>query len=204
MAGNAKTSEATNRKVNLEHVSILILDGSTHGLEILSQILAGFGSKQLIRANTLAEAQKMIDKVPIDLIVADPDVPGEDGYKFLRDLRHSRKEPNCYVPIVLVTGHTALSNIKRSRDIGANVVIAKPISTKVMFDRIAWVCSDPRPFVETKMYVGPDRRFKFAGPPPGTDGRREADLPPDVGVSEGPNMSQAEVDSLIKPQKASL
>jgi CheY-like chemotaxis protein len=201
---NASSAARAGRKINLENVTILVMDGSPHGLEILCQVLSGFGCKQLLRAGKIEEAQKFVEKTPVDLIVADPDVPGEDGYDFLRDLRRSKREPNCYVPIVLVTGHTSMSNVKRSRDIGANVIVAKPISSKIIFERIAWVSSDPRPFVETKMYVGPDRRFKFAGPPPGTDGRREQDLPPVVGDSEGPNMSQSEVDSLIKPQKVSL
>jgi CheY-like chemotaxis protein len=193
-----------NRKVNLENVTVLVMDGSAHGLEILSQILAGLGVRTMLRANSLEEARKFTEKSPVDLIVADPDVSGEDGYEFLRDLRRSKRPPNCYVPIVLVTGHTKDSNVKRARDIGANMIVAKPVSSKLLFERIMWVASDPRPFVELELYVGPDRRFKFTGPPPGTDGRRDADLPSAVGEAAAPNMSQGEIDSLIKPQKVSL
>ncbi|KAF0182617.1 MAG: response regulator [Hyphomonadaceae bacterium] len=200
----SKRSLDPNRKVNLENVTVLVMDGSSHGLEILSQILAGFGVRTLLRASSLEEARRFTEKAPIDLIVADPDVPGEDGYDFLRDLRRSKRQPNCYVPIVLVTGHTRDSNIKRARDIGANMIVAKPVSSKVLFERILWVAADPRPFVELDHYVGPDRRFKFTGPPPGTDGRREADLPSVVGDAAAPNMSQSEVDTFMKPQKVSL
>lgn len=192
------------KQLNLEKASILVMDGSPHGLEILVQVLAGFGARGVERALTVPDAQKAIEKKPIDLLIADPDVPGEDGYRFLRDLRRSKRDPNYHVPIILVTGHTRVSNVHRSRDIGANMVIAKPISSKILFERILWVASDPRPFVEIEKFIGPDRRFKFTGPPPNTDGRREGDLPAQLGDAETPNMEQAAIDSIIKPQKVTL
>ena len=42
------------------------------------------------------------------------------------------------------------------------------------------------------------------GPPPDTDGRRDGDLPPEVGTATTPNMSQDDIDTLLQPQKASL
>lgn len=192
------------RKINLDRTAILVMDGSPHGLEILVQILSGFGAKQVERAGSVRDAEKAFEQRTFDLVIADPDVPGEDGFRLLQRLRSSKREPNCYAPIILVTGHTRLSNVQRARDIGANIVVAKPVSSKVLLERILWVASDPRPFVEINDYIGPDRRFKFAGPPPGTDGRRAGDLPAEVGDASTPNMNQSEVDSLIKPQRVAL
>ena len=59
------------------------------------------------------------------------------------------------------------------------VFVAKPLTPSVVLQRIHWVASDKRQFVDVVdgSYVGPDRRFKFEGPPPGSEGRRETDLP---------------------------
>ncbi|MGC5376454.1 hypothetical protein ACPXAO_23390, partial [Salmonella enterica] len=57
------------------------------------------------------------------------------------------------------------------------------------------------PFVECDSFIGPDRRFKNMGPPPGTNGRRKTDVQEDLGEATAPNMSQSEIDALLKPTK---
>jgi hypothetical protein len=66
------------------------------------------------------------------------------------------------------------------------------------------VARDERMFVDCEAYAGPDRRFKFEGPPPGEDGRRDNDLPAEVGQATDPNLSQDELDSMMKVSKVSL
>ena len=51
-------------------------------------------------------------------------------------------------------------------------MIAKPISPKVLLDRLFWLARDKRDFIEADTYVGPDRRFKHLGPPAGSVERR--------------------------------
>ena len=63
---------------------------------------------------------------------------------------------------------------------------------------------DKRNFVEAPNYVGPDRRFKFEGPPIGSDGRRKDDVAPSLSAESGENMSQSELAELLKPQKVVL
>src|SRR5262249_39564505 len=113
-------------------------------------------------------------------------------------------DPVCHLPIILTSGHSTPTDVRRSRDIGANFFVAKPLSAKVLLDRILWVSRDRRPFVEVGDFIGPDRRFKFEGPPPGCEGRRSSDATDPLGSSDGPNMSQNEIDSLLKPQKVLL
>jgi DNA-binding response OmpR family regulator len=125
---------------------------------------------------------------------------GEE-YEFLRQLRHAGDKPNSYVPVVLVSGHVRASDVARARDTGANFFVAKPLTPNVLLQRILWVARDKRPFVEVGRYIGPDRRFKFEGPPVGSDGRRDCDLKSPLGGAEEPNLSQNEIDMMIKPQR---
>ncbi len=67
-----------------------------------------------------------------------------------------------------------------------------------MYDRLAWAAQPKRAFVESETYVGPDRRFRLLAPP-GVVGRRATDLSIEIGAATEPNMSQDEIDSLIKP-----
>ena len=53
-------------------------------------------------------------------------------------------------------------------------------------------------------YIGPDRRFKREGPPAGMEGRRADDVAGDLGDAAAPNMSQEEIDAMMKPSKVIL
>jgi hypothetical protein len=92
--------------------------------------------------------------------------------------------------------------VARARDSGANFIVTKPIMPKVMFDRIIWLAKETRQFVDSENYVGPDRRHKAFGPPPGEKGRRHDDLSTEVGRPSGPDMCQSDIDAMFSPKRA--
>lgn len=191
-------------RINLERATVLVLDDNGASLDILSQVVSGFGVKQLYRAESVADAQALIRTKTFDLIISDVQMPVTDGIEFIEWLRKQSGETNRYVPVILVTGHTRTSQIRKLRDAGSNYVVAKPITPKVLLERIYWVAREERIFVECDTYVGPDRRFKHEGPPPGTDGRRKDDLPAEVGEAQTPNMSDDEIANLMRPAKVQI
>jgi hypothetical protein len=66
--------------------------------------------------------------------------------------------------------------VAKARDCGANYIIAKPITPKIILERIVWVAQSTRMFLETESYIGPDRRVRKLGPPTETGaGRRKED-----------------------------
>jgi len=188
-------------RVNLTKAVVLVVETTTHAADVLAQILKGFGVAETHRCTSVKEAEKVLSTRSVDLIIVDPDVKDGDGYEFLRKLRASHQEPNCYAPIILISGHARISNVKRARDTGANFFIGKPIAPNTLLERILWIGRDKRPFVEAGVYIGPDRRFKFEGPPPNSEGRRASDLTQPLGDADEPNMSQNEIDNLLKPQR---
>ena len=193
-----------NAKINLSKAHVLLIDGSQHSVDVLAQIMKGFGVAEVTRCTRIEEAEKAIRHKAYDLIVIDPGVDDGAGYEFLRTLRQSAGAPNAYAPVILVSGHARASDVARARDTGANFFVAKPITPNVLLQRVLWVARDKRPFVEVGKYVGPDRRFKFEGPPVGSDGRRENDLKSPLGDAGEPNMSQNEIDMMIKPQRVMI
>jgi DNA-binding response OmpR family regulator len=193
-----------NAKLNLGKSSALLLEGSAHGLDILAQILLGFGIRTFHRCLTVEEARTAFESRPLDLIIADPNLATGDGYDFLKWARRNTASPNCYTPIILTTGHVQLSEVRRARDVGANFIVAKPLQPGILWQRILWIARESRAFVESPSYVGPDRRFRNLGPPPGMSGRRDGDLGLDVGAAVAPNLSDDEVSAMFKPMKVSL
>ncbi|ANP45671.1 response regulator [Candidatus Viadribacter manganicus] len=192
-----------NAKINLSKVAVMVIESSAHALDVTSQILKGFGVSAISRFDKIADAEKHLSHRKVDLIVIDPRVGDGAGYQFISSLRHSGGR-SAYVPVLLVAGHLRKSDIARGRDTGANFIVSKPLSPTTLLQRLMWVARDKRPFVEVGKYIGPDRRFKYEGPPDGSDGRRNSDLRTPLGEASEPNLSQDEVDAMIKPQRVML
>lgn len=195
-------SPESRARFNLERASILILEPSQMGMSILVQILTGFGAKVLHRCDTVKAAQDCVGTTELDIAIVDA-MAGE-GYDFIKWLRHSRSEPNCYVPVLLTAGHTPSTAVNQARDCGAHFIMAKPLTPIAVLERILWISKEGRRFVECDTYIGPDRRFKNEGVPPGMTGRRRDDLQGELGAAETPNMDQEVIDGLMKTRRVDL
>jgi CheY-like chemotaxis protein len=189
-------------RINLSSAEVLLADGQPESMEILVQMFSGFGVHTPRRCANAEDAMAVVRDRELELIVVDSTLPGMDGYEFIRWLRRSGGKPNCFAPVILITGHTRPSQIYKGRDAGANFVIRKPVPPLVMMQRILWVSKESRPFVDCPTYCGPDRRFRALGPPVGLKGRRHDDLSVEVGEATMPNLDQSDIDAMFQPKKA--
>lgn len=191
-------------RFNLQRATVLILDSNAMGMSILVQILTGFGAKSLHRCESVAEAEAVVQKNEIDLMVVDSLGPDGEGYEFVRWLRRSKIQPNCFAPVLLTSGHTPSRAVNKARDCGAHFILAKPLTPISVLERILWISREGRRFVECDTYVGPDRRFKNEGVPAGMAGRRRDDLPIEVGEATMPNLDQELIDGMMKTRKVTI
>jgi CheY-like chemotaxis protein len=191
-------------KFNLSQSTILLVEHSRAEQDLYSQMLFGFGGKNLLRAQTREEAHKALANNQVDLVLVDAQLgpDDEDGYAFVREMRRSGAE-SAFLPVVLITGHTPSSQVTFARDSGVHFVVRKPVSPGVLLERILWIAQEARAIIECDNYVGPDRRFQRLGPPQGEPGRRADDVPMEVGEPEGPDLHQDEIDAMLQPKKVS-
>ena len=61
-------------KLNLERVHFLLVDDNPQALDILSQVLAGFGVRNLTRSDSAAAARNAIKKGGIDIILTEAQI----------------------------------------------------------------------------------------------------------------------------------
>lgn len=191
-------------RINLEKLVVLLVDDNPQSLDILAQVVTGFGVRQIVRCGSAKEARDQLSKSQFDLVISDAQMPEMDGYALSAWIRRESPEYNHFVPIILVTAHTRKSDVMKARDCGANYTITKPIRPKTVLERIFWIAKEDRMFIEVESYAGPDRRFRREGPPPGMDGRRSEDLSANVGEATSPNLSQDQINAMMKPTKVSL
>ncbi len=189
--------------INLDKARALVVDDNPQSLDILVGVLTSFGLRNITRKGDGKEAQEELKFHQYDLILTNSALPEVDGYDLTRWLRRESEEANRQTPVIIVTSHTRRSQVEKARDCGANFIVTKPISPAVMLERILWVAKGDRLFIECDSYIGPDRRWRNQGPPiEFPDGRRRDDQSIELGEPEGQNMSQDELDALIKPMRS--
>ena len=198
----ADTAAGLDARVYFGKLAVLLVESNPLEREIVAQTLAGFKVRSLARCATVSDAMdKLHDEQP-DLLVVGQIEGDAESFGFIRQVRRTKTDAIRMCPLILLSGHTLRRNVLQARDCGASLVIAKPLVPLVLFERILRLTRDQRAFITSKAYCGPDRRFQKLGPPPGTDGRRHDDLSLKVGEATAPNMSQAEIDAMLKPTRA--
>ncbi len=152
----------------LNDVHVLVVDDSRQMRLLLRSLLRAGGLTKLSEAESAEAALAVLRRRRVDLIIVDWMMQGVDGLAFTRKLRWDNDSPNPYMPILMLTAHTEASRVAAARDAGVTGFIKKPISARLLFDRVAGALSDTRIYVRTDDFFGPDRRRgtspDYAGP----------------------------------------
>ncbi len=182
--------------INLQGLTFLIADANTFVSSICQGILRGFGASKVLAVRNAVDVLKALRRAKIDMLLCDANLPPTDGFDLTKRIRKAEDCDYRTIPIVMLTRDTSITIVGQARDCGVNMVVAKPISPSILYDRLTWVALTPRKFVNAPTYFGPDRRFKIEGFPSGA-GRRKSDLVAEVGESTGPALDQSEIDNLF-------
>jgi two-component system, chemotaxis family, chemotaxis protein CheY len=153
---------------SLRDLHLLIVDDNAQMRFLLRCLLRAWGVTKISEAETVGEAFDILRATPVSLLLVDWKMKPIDGLKFTRMLRWNSDSPNPYVPILMLTAHTEASRVAAARDAGVTGFVKKPISARVLFERLTNALTDERPFIRTGDFFGPDRRRMqtpgYAGP----------------------------------------
>jgi two-component system, chemotaxis family, chemotaxis protein CheY len=142
----------------LEALRVLLADDNPHMREIVGVLLDNFGIKNIRSVEDGSRAMIELRNWEADLAIVDFKMAPVDGVTFTRLIRSSPESRNPYLPIIMMTGHSARARVFEARDAGVNEFVVKPVNARTLLDRIMAVIYRPRPFVRTKDYFGPERR----------------------------------------------
>jgi two-component system, chemotaxis family, chemotaxis protein CheY len=164
-----------NLSTLLQKVTVLVYDPDPPIAGIVRQVLTRLGFGKILMAHSSEEALDLFLENHVDFIITDHDIaPVRDGLTFISFIRTSPHSVQTSVPIIMLSGHTEEKDILRARDAGITEFAAKPFTAKSLTDRIVRVIENPRSFIITKRYIGPDRRHKDISSPAL---RRKEDMP---------------------------
>jgi len=178
---------------DLSELRVLVVDDNKNMRAIVGEALRALGVRKIHEAEDGADALKLLQTAAADIVICDWNMSPIDGIEFTRMLRNASDTKNPYVPVIMLTGHTEYSRVVEARDCGIHEFLAKPISPKALYRRIVSIIRNPRDFIKTRTFFGPDRRRR-AVEMIGTDRRKNSK--PEAVKDSG--LSPEEVEALLK------
>lgn len=177
----------------LAAVQVLIVDDNHHLREMAAAVLKAAGVKQVHHAADGRTGLKALRSLPIDIVIVDFSMGLIDGLEFTRRVRTSPQSTNPYLPIIMMTGHSALHQVHHARDAGVTEFVSKPFSPKTLLGRVNAVICNPRCFIKSDGFCGPDRRRSgrraFDGPERRTVDHTEGELTGESSIADGVSLA---------------
>lgn len=145
--------------MDLKALRILVVDDNRHAAEIVKSILGSLGAEEILDAATAERAFEILGAITVDLVILDQNLgQGDEGIQLVRRIRSDEKSPNPYLPVLMLTGYTEQRRVTTARDSGVTEFLSKPFTITGLLRRLDVLIHQPRPFVRSPDYFGPDRR----------------------------------------------
>jgi DNA-binding response OmpR family regulator len=149
----------------LGNINLLIYEEFLFISDILSTMLRAFNIQNIHRAANLLEAKNIFEqekqkgeKYSIDFAIVDLAPPNNHGLELMHWLRHHNNKDIQYTPVIFTTNDAREKIIIDGRDSGVNEILVKPFTAYNVSKRIISIINNPRPFVQSHNFCGPNRR----------------------------------------------
>ena len=144
-------------RIDFSRLRFLVVDDNAYMRRTVRTVLNGLGVREVYEAEDGVAGLEAFTRYMPDIIIADWMMPIFSGIEMTRMIRQQGANTNPYVPIIMLTAHSERARVFEARDAGITEFLVKPISAKALYQRIFNVVMNPRPFIKTKTYFGPDR-----------------------------------------------
>lgn len=107
---------------------ILVVDDSPDTLELLQRNLESKGYRVLTALGAV-EAIKVLESVPVDLVITDLKMPEVDGLSLVRHIHENYKNTE----VMMITGYPSIEGAVEAVKTGAEEYLAKPFTDEELF-----------------------------------------------------------------------
>ena len=104
---------------------LLAVDDAPDTLELLQRNLAGEGYT-VFTASSVAEAIRVLDESPVDIVITDMKMPEVTGLELVRHVRQNLPDTG----IIVITGYPSVDGVVEAMKTGADEYVSKPFTSK--------------------------------------------------------------------------
>ena len=157
----------------------LVVDDMEGMRRILTNSLNQIGVRSVLTAVNGADAWRIIQAQPVDVVISDWNMPVMNGLDLLKKIRESA--PYANLPVLMMTAETERHHVHVAIEAGVSGYMIKPFNVGALESKIRKVIEQPRPKVLSASRAAPPilkrRSEKFATPEgPGLDAANKPTL----------------------------
>lgn len=142
----------------LNDLTVLIIEDNAKVLGPLTHMVRDFGVRSVVTASDGEDGLGVLRENSVDMIISGFGAGPADGLEFARRLRNGEDEARRSIPIIMLATPEQRTTVEQAGDIGVDGFLSTPVSPSSLYSKMLLAASEPRAFVATGSYSGPDRR----------------------------------------------
>ncbi len=145
VSDSASFVSSTRSKTNTElaGVRVLFVDDQADARELAEVIFSSAGAETTI-ASSATEALGALERLPIDIIVADIGMPEVDGYGLIAEIRRRDALAGRHTPAIAATAYRGQEDRTRVLAAGFDAYLKKPMDAATLTSTVAGVIAAAR------------------------------------------------------------
>jgi len=161
--------------MDVKNWTVCVLEPNKFERKLIAELLQNAGVERVWCTELADEALTMLASYRANIIITSFDLAEEDAAAWTRTFRRSKRVADRKAAVFVTSAAFSRAIAEKCRHAGANALIGKPLSAKLLIATIKKVLTQPREFINADGYVGPCRRAGIvtAGDP---QKRRRADM----------------------------
>ena len=142
----------------LNNLRVLVVDQNEHCQQLLRTILQTVGVRTIDVSDNAVAGFEHYCRHEYELVFMDAEMEPLSGFDFLDLIRTSHQSPNPFVSVIMLSAYCNEKRVLNARDRGVTEFVAKPFTVENFLKHLECVIENPRSFVRTPTFFGPDRR----------------------------------------------
>lgn len=148
-------------KILLSRLRIVVADDA-YMAALTAGMLRNLGVRSITETTDVSSTLMALKRESVGVLLIDDGLGPVDPLTLVRELRADSSAANRHIPVLMTFSNADKSRIIAARDAGVTEFLKKPLSANVIGLRLMQALENPRPFVESAVYAGPDRRRREA------------------------------------------
>jgi PAS domain S-box-containing protein len=133
-----------DRPTSIAGLRVLIVDNDVATRDLLFAIITEYGGEGHL-AETAEMARRLLSGAHFDVLVADVEMPGEDGLQLIRGVRQSPDSTTARIPAVAVSAYARSEDRTRALSAGFQMYLSKPVEPSELAAVVMSVARRPVP-----------------------------------------------------------